>query len=144
MRVMVIIKATENSEVGIMPSQELLIAMGRYNEELADAGILQSGEGLKPTSSAKRIAVISGGRFVADGPFLPTSEQIAGYWIWRVDSIEEAVEWALRCPEPMPGEQTTLEIRPLFEIEDFGPDMTPELSEKEENLRIRLEGGVVE
>ena len=140
MRVMVIIKATKNSEAGVMPSEELLAAMGKYNEELASAGILQSGEGLKPSSRGKRIAISSNGRTVSDGPFEATSELAAGFWIWKVSSMDEAVDWAKRCPEPMPGEETTLELRPLFEMDDFGDEMTSELREKEERLRAELEG----
>lgn len=137
MRVMVIIKATKNSEAGVMPSEELLTAMGKYNEELASAGILQAGEGLQPSSLGKRIAISSKGRNVSDGPFDQTSELVAGFWIWKVRSMDEAMEWAKRCPEPMPGEETTLELRPLFEVDDFD-EMTPELREKEERLRAQL------
>ena len=140
MRVMVIVKATKNSEAGVMPSEELLAAMGNYNEELASAGILQSGEGLQPSSRAKRIAISSKGRTVSDGPFEATSELVAGFWIWKVKSMDEAMEWAKRCPAPMPGEETTLELRPLFEMDDFGAEMTPVLREKEERLRAGLEG----
>lgn len=140
MRVMVIVKATKNSEAGLMPSEGLLAAMGKYNEELASAGILQSGEGLRPSSHGRRIAISSKGRTVSDGPFEATSELAAGFWIWKVSSIEEAIDWAKRCPEPMPGEETTLELRPLFETEDFGEAMTPELREKEARLRAELEG----
>lgn len=138
MRVMVILKATRTTEAGVMPSEELLAAMGRYNEELAGAGILQAGEGLKPSSEGKRIAVSSNERTVSDGPFEATSELVAGFWIWKVGSMDEAVDWAKRCPEPMPGEETTLELRPLFEMDDFGDEMTPELREKEERLRTEL------
>ena len=140
MRVMVIVKATKNSEAGVMPSEELLTAMGKYNEELASAGILQSGEGLQPSSHGKRIAISSKGRTVSDGPFEATSELAAGFWIWKVSTMDEAVDWARRCPAPMPGEETTLELRPLFEMEDFGDEMTPELRKKEERLRAELEG----
>ena len=139
MRVMVIVKATRNSEAGVMPSEELLTAMGKYNEELASAGILLSGEGLQPSSQGKRIAISSGGRSVIDGPFEATSELAAGFWIWKVSSMDQALDWAKRCPEPMPGEETQLEIRPLFEMEDFGDDMTPELRAQEERLRAELE-----
>lgn len=139
MRVMVIVKGTKNSEAGIMPSGELLTAMGAYNEELANAGILLSGEGLQPSSQGKRVAVSSEARTVTDGPFEATSELVAGFWIWQVRSMDEAVEWAKRCPEPMPGEETQLEIRPLFEMDDFGEDMSPELRDQEDRLRARLE-----
>lgn len=140
MRVMVIIKATKSSEAGVMPSEELLAAMGKYNEELARAGILQSGEGLQPSSRGKRIVISPEGRAVSDGPFEATSELTAGFWIWDVSSMDEAVDWAKRCPTPMPGEETTLELRPLFEVDDFGDEMTPELREKEERLRADLDG----
>lgn len=140
MRVMVIIKATQNSEAGVMPSEELLAAMGKYNEKLASAGILQSGEGLQPSSRGKRISISSQGRTVSDGPFEATSELAAGFWIWKVSSMDEAIDWAKRCPEPMPGEETTLELRPLFDTSDFGDEMTPELRKKEERLRAELEG----
>jgi hypothetical protein len=139
MRVMVIVKATKNSEAGVMPSAELLTAMGRYNEELANAGILVSGEGLRPSSEGRRVAISSGARTVVDGPFAATSELAAGFWIWKVPSMDEAVEWARRCPEPMPGEKTHLEIRPLYETEDFGDEMAPELRAQEERLRARSE-----
>ena len=139
MRVMIIVKATTNSEAGVMPSEELLTAMGKYNEDLATAGILQSGEGIQPSSHGKRIAISAESRTVSEGPFEATSELVAGFWIWEVSSMDEAVEWAKRCPEPMPGEETTLEIRPLFEVEDFGDEMTPELRENE--VRRRAERG---
>lgn len=141
MRVMVIVKATKNSEAGVMPSEQLISAMGKYNEELASAGILQAGEGLQPSSRGKRIAISAEGRTVSDGPFETTSELVAGFWIWKVSSMEEAMQWANRCPDPMPGEQTTLELRPLAEWEDFGDAMTPELREQEERLRATLEKG---
>ena len=138
MRVMVIVKATKSSEAGVMPSEQLLAAMGAYNEELANAGILQSGEGLQPSSRGKRIAISAADRKVTDGPF-ETSEVAAGFWVWKVSSMDEAVQWAKRCPEPMPGEETTLELRPLFELSDFGDEMTPELRDNEERLRAELE-----
>jgi hypothetical protein len=146
MRVMVIVKATGNSEAGVMPTEQLLAAMGEYNEALARAGILASGEGLRPSAHGKRITISSKGRTVSDGPFEATSELAAGFWIWRVGSMDEAVAWAQRCPEPMPGEETTLELRPVFELEDFGEEMTPELRKEEERLRAELEakGGAVE
>lgn len=140
MRVMVIVKATKNSEAGVMPSEELLTAMGKYNEELASAGIMRSGEGLQPSSRGKRIAISSKARTTSDGPFEATSELAAGFWIWSVNSLDEAVDWAKRCPAPMPDEETILELRPLFEMDDFGDEMTPELREKEERLRAALEG----
>ena len=119
MRVMVIVKATENSEKGALPSAKLLEDMGKFNEELIKAGIMLAGDGLRPSSAAKRVLFGSGKKAVVDGPFAETKELVAGYWIWQVRSIEEAVEWAKRCPEPMPNEDGVLEIRPLFEAEDF-------------------------
>ena len=119
MRVMVIVKATENSEKGGLPSAKLLEDMGKFNEELIKAGIMLAGDGLRPSSAAKRVLFGSGKKTVVDGPFAETKELVAGYWIWQVRSIEEAVEWAKRCPEPMPNEDGVLEIRPLFEAEDF-------------------------
>jgi hypothetical protein len=135
MKVMVIVKATKNSEAGMMPSEQLLTDMGKYNEELVKAGIMLAGDGLQPTSKGKRIKFGGGKRTVVDGPFTETKELIAGYWIWQVRSMEEAVEWARRCPEPMPGEDAELEIRPIFEAEDFGEEFTPELRAQEERLR---------
>jgi len=126
MRVMVIVKATPNSEAGTLPSTELLEAMGKYNEELLAAGIMQSGDGLKPSREGKRIVISGDERTVVDGPFAATSELVAGFWIWQVASMDEAVAWARRCPEPMPGEKSELEIRPFYEMEDFGDAPTPE------------------
>jgi hypothetical protein len=137
---MVIVKATKNSEAGIMPSAALLTAMGKYNEELVKAGIMLAGDGLHPSSKAKRIVFAGGKRNVVDGPFAETKELVAGYWIWQVRSIEEAVEWARRCPDPMPGEEAQLELRPIFEAEDFGEAFTPELRAQEEQLRNQIEG----
>jgi|GEM_PF-272189 len=139
MRVIVFVRATKNSEAGVMPSEDLLTAMSEYNEELTKADILQSGEGLKPSSRGKRISISSRVQTVNGGPFEPISELVSGFWIWKVNSMDEAVEWAKRCPEPMPGEKTTLEIRPIFEMEDFKEAITPELREKEQKLRTRLE-----
>ena len=135
MRVMVIVKATRNSEAGIMPSEKLLTEMGEYNEELVNAGIMLAGDGLQPSAKGKRIRFSGGARRVIDGPFTETKELIAGYWVWQVGSMEEAVEWARRCPDPMPGEEAELEIRPIFEAEDFGEAYTPELRAQEERLR---------
>lgn len=120
MRVMVIVKATKNSEAGVMPSEKLLSEMGQFNEELVKAGIMQAGDGLKPSREGKRVRLAGGQKTVIDGPFAETKELIAGYWIWKVSSMDEAVSWARRCPDPMPGEEGMLEIRPLFEAEDFG------------------------
>jgi len=138
MRVMVIVKATKNSEAGVMPDEGLLAAMGKYNEELVKAGIMVDGDGLHPSSKAKRILFSGGRRVVTDGPFAETKELIAGYWVWQVKSMEEAIEWAKRCPDPMPGEDAQLEIRPFFEAEDFGDAFTPELREQEERLRAEI------
>lgn len=139
MRVMVIVKATRNSEAGVAPSEELLAAMGRYNEELVKAGVMLAGEGLHPSAKGKRIQFAGGKRSVVDGPFAETKELIAGFWLWQVRSMEEAVEWARRCPDPMPGEDAELEIRPVFEAEDFGQELTPELRAQEERLRAEIE-----
>jgi len=141
MRVMVLVKATAESEAGIMPSTELLAAMGRFNQELADAGILQAGEGLHPSSRGKRIAFDGPDRRVIDGPFAATRELVAGFWIWQVKDMEEAVAWAKRSPNPMPG-PSEIEIRRIFEAEDFGEAMTPELVELEERLREQTPGPV--
>ena len=135
MRVMVIVKATKNSEAGVMPSEKLLAEMGSFNEELVKAGIMLAGEGLHPSAKGKRIKFSGGKRTVVDGPFAETKELIAGYWLWKVRSMDEAVEWARRCPDPMPGEDAELEIRPIFETEDFGDEFTPELRAREERLR---------
>jgi hypothetical protein len=138
MRVIVFVKATESSERGEMPSQELLAAMGKYNEALVDAGIMRSGDGLKPSREGKRIAFDGASRTVIDGPFAETKELVAGFWIWEVKDMEEAVAWAKRCPNPMPG-PSELEIRPVFELADFGEMVTPDIAEQEERLRERLE-----
>ena len=125
MRVMVLVKATTDSEAGLMPSAELLTAMGRFNEELAQAGILEAAAGLKPTSNGVRVRFSGNARTVTDGPFAETKELVAGYWIWKVRSLEHAIEWVRRCPNPMPSE-SEIEIRPLFEMEDFGESLTQE------------------
>ena len=132
MRFMIIIKASQDSEAGVMPSQELLTAMGNYNEELAKAGILLAGEGLHPSSKGARVRFSGDKRTVIDGPFIETRELIAGYWLWQVKSKEEAIEWVKRCPNPMPGTEAEIEIRQVFEMDDFGADLTPELREQEE------------
>ena len=139
MRVMVIVKATRNSEAGQMPSEELLTEMGKFNEELAKAGVMLAGEGLHPSSRGKRVRFSGGKKSIIDGPFAETKELVAGYWIWQVKSMEDAVEWVRRCPDPMPGEESEIEIRPVFEAEDFGKELTPELREQEKNLRANLE-----
>jgi hypothetical protein len=138
MKVMVIVKATAESEAGEMPSQQLLTEMGNYNEELVKAGVMLAGEGLHPSSKGKRVLFSGRNRTVTDGPFAETKELIAGFWMWQVKSMDEAVEWVKRCPNPMQGE-STIEIRPVFEMEDFGEAMTPELREQEERLRARVE-----
>ena len=138
MRVMVIVKATPDSEAGVMPSERLFAEMGKFNEELVNAGIMLSGDGLKPSSAGARVHFSGDKRMVTDGPFAETKELIAGFWIWQVDSMEQAIEWAKRCPNPM-NEDSDLEIRPIFEAEDFGEEFTPELREQEERLRAKLE-----
>jgi hypothetical protein len=139
MRVVVFVKATEDSEKGIMPSTELLEAMGKYNEELANAGVMLGGDGLKPSSQAKRIAFDGPGRTVIDGPFAETRELVAGYWIWEVKDMDEAIAWARRCPNPMPG-PSELEIRPVYGMEDFAEVMTPEVAEIHDRTRDKLAG----
>lgn len=140
MKVMVIVKATPNSEANMMPSEELITAMMAYNEELVKAGIMLGGDGLKSSSTGKRIFLEPGGkRRIVDGPFAETKELVAGFWIWQVKSMEEAVEWARRCPDPMPGEDSILEIRPVVSMEDFGEAFTSELQEKEAKMRSDLE-----
>jgi hypothetical protein len=139
MKVMVIVKATKNSEAGMMPSEKLLTDMGKYNEELVEAGIMLDGEGLHPSVKGKRIKFSGSKRVVVDGPFAETKELIAGYWVWQVRSMEEAVEWARRCPDPMPGEDGELEIRPIFDSGDFGKEYTPELRAQDERLRHEIE-----
>lgn len=139
MRVMVMIKATAQSEAGEMPETELLAAMGRFNEELVHAGVMLAGEGLKPSSAGKRVRFAGTGRTVVDGPFAETKELLAGFWLWQVKSMDEAVAWVKRCPNPMQAE-SEIEIRPVFEAEDFGEALTPELREQEDRLRAQLEG----
>jgi hypothetical protein len=137
MRVMVIVKASKESEAGVLPDTEILTKMGKYNEELVKAGIMLAGEGLQPTSKGKRVRFSGDKRAVIDGPFTETKELIAGYWMWQVRSMEEAVEWLKRCPNPHPGE-TEVEIRPVFEANDLGENFTPELREKEQRLREKI------
>jgi hypothetical protein len=134
---MVIVKATKDSEAGVMPTKELLGAMLNYNEALVKAGIMLAGDGLKPSSKGKRIRFSGSKRTVVDGPFAETKELVAGYWIWQVRSMEEAVEWVKRCPNPMPGD-SELEIRPFVEAADFGENFTPEAREQEERLRNEI------
>jgi hypothetical protein len=139
MKVIVFVKATENSEKGVMPGEQLLTEMGKFNEQLVKAGIMQAGEGLKPSVQGKRIQFANGKVSVVDGPFAETKELVAGFWIWNVKSLDEAVSWAQRCPHPMPGEVGTLEIRPVYEFDDFGEAATPELRENAEKLRAEVE-----
>lgn len=139
MRFMVMVKATQDSENGLMPSEEMLAAMGRYNEELAKAGVMLAGEGLQPSSKGARVQFDGASRAVVDGPFAETKELVAGYWIWECKSLDEAIEWVRRCPNPMPG-PSEIEIRQIFEMEDFGAEFTPELREQEERIRAQIEG----
>ena len=147
MRVMVIIKANEQSEAGVLPDEKILTEMGKYNEELVKAGIMQAGEGLHPSSKAARVRFAGGKTTVIDGPFAETKELIAGFWIWKVKSMDEAIEWVKRCPNPNTGtpedrakfgEESEIDIRPIFEAEDFGAEFTPELREQEERLRAEI------
>jgi hypothetical protein len=139
MRVLVFVKATADSEAGMLPPDGLLEAMGRYNEELVDAGILLGGDGLKPSSAAKRVAFDGASRMVIDGPFAETKELVAGYWIWEVRDMDEAVAWVKRCPNPMPG-PSEIEIRPIIELSDFAAVMTPEAEEIHNRVRDKAEG----
>jgi len=140
MRFMVMVKATPEREAGQLPGTELLEAMGKYNEELAKAGIMLAGEGLQPSSKGARVRFKGSERSVVDGPFTETKELIAGFWLWEVRSMEEAIEWVKRCPNPMEGE-SEIEIRQVFEAEDFGENLTPELREAGERLRAQVEAG---
>ena len=137
MRFMILVKATKDSEAGVMPTKELLTEMGRYNEELVNAGIMLAGEGLHPSSKGVRLRFSGTERTVIEGPFANTNELVAGFWLWQVTSCEEAIEWVKRCPNPMP-EDSEIEIRQVFEAEDFDTDVTPELREQEERLRARI------
>jgi len=139
MRVMVIVKATRNSEAGALPTEKLLADMGKFNEELVKAGVMLAGEGLHPSSKGKRVVFSGGKKTIVDGPFAETKELVAGFWLWQVKSIEEALEWVRRCPDPMPGEESVIEIRPVFEADDFGKEFTPELRAQEERLRAEVE-----
>ena len=139
MRVMVILKANKQSEDGVMTDEKMLSAMGQFNEELSKAGLMLAGEGLHPSSKGKRIKMSGSSRTVVDGPFAETKELIAGFWIWKVGSMEEAVEWAKRCPNPHVGD-SELEIRQIFEAEDFGAESTPELRAQEERIRREVSG----
>ena len=138
MRVMVIVQADKNTEAGVMPSQQLLTEMGQFNEQLVKAGIMLAGDGLHPSSKGVRVHFSGTRRTIVDGPFAETKELIAGFWIWQVKSLQEAIEWAKRCPNPT-GAESTLELRPLFEAEDFGIEFTPELRAQEARLREQVE-----
>ena len=137
MRFMIIVKATKDSEAGVMPSDQLLRDMGKFNEELVKAGVMLAGEGLQPSSKGARVRFSGAKRTVIDGPFAETKELIAGFWLWKVKSKEEAIEWVKRCPNPMKGE-SEIEIRQVFEAEDFGAEFTPELRQQEERLRAQM------
>ena len=147
MRVMVIVKATKNSEAGILPGdpgapdgyEKLFEDMGKFNEELVKAGVMLAGEGLQPSSKGKRVVFSRGKKSVIDGPFAETKELVAGFWLWKVKSMEEAIEWVRRCPAPMPGEESVIEVRPVYEADDFGKEFTPELRAQEQRLREKIE-----
>jgi hypothetical protein len=135
---MVMVKATKDSEAGVMPDEKLLAAMGKYNEELVKAGVMLAGEGLHPSAKGARVRFSGTSRTVVDGPFTETNELVAGFWLWRVDSMEDAIAWVKRCPNPMLGD-SEIEIRPIFEAEDFGAEFTPELREQEARLRRQMD-----
>jgi len=139
MRFAVLVRATQQSEAGVMPSEQLLADMGRFNEELVKAGIMLAGEGLQPSSKGARVRFKNASRTVIDGPFAEAKELIAGFWIWQVKSLEEAIEWVKRCPNPFDGIESEIEIRQIFEAEDFGAEFTPELREQEERLRAQID-----
>jgi len=136
---MILVKATKNSEAGVLPSQELLTAMMKYNEELTNAGIMLAGEGLQPSSKGARVRFDAAKRTVIDGPFAETKELVAGFWLWQCKSREDAIEWVKRCPNPFPGRESEIEIRQVFEADDFGAEFTPELRKQEERLRAKSE-----
>ena len=141
MRFMVMVKATKNSEAGKLPSQELMADMGKFNDELIKAGVMLAGEGLQASSKGARVRFSGNKRTVIDGPFAETKELVAGFWIWKCKSLQEAIDWVKRCPAAMPGEESEIEIRQIFEAEDFGAEFTPELREQEERQRAELEKG---
>jgi hypothetical protein len=138
MRFMVIVKATKNSEAGVLPDEKLLAEMGKFNEELVKAGVMLAGEGLQPSSKGARVKFSGDKRIVTDGPFSETKELIAGFWIWQVKSKQEAIDWVKRCPNPMPNLESEIEIRQVFEAADFGAEYTPELQEQDERIRAQL------
>jgi hypothetical protein len=135
MRFMVMVKATKDSEAGVMPDQKLLADMGRFNEELVKAGIMLSGDGLKPSSKGARVRFSGAKRTVVDGPFAETKELVAGFWVWQCKSLDEAIEWVKRCPNPFPNQDSEIEVRPFYELEDFGEEFTPELRAQEDRVR---------
>jgi len=137
MRFMILVKATKDSEAGVMPNQELLAEMGKFNEALVKAGVMLAGEGLHPSSNGARVRFSGTRRTIVDGPFAETKELVAGFWLWQVKSLDEAIEWVKRCPNPM-REESEIEIRQVFEAEDFGPELTPELRQQEERLRKQI------
>ena len=139
MRFMILIKANKDSEAGVMPSQELLADMGKFNEELVKAGVMLAGEGLHPSSKGARVRFSGDKRIVTDGPFAETKELIAGFWMWQCKSKQEAIDWVKRCPNPMPDTEAEIEIRQVFEAADFGAELTPELREQEDRLRSQIE-----
>src|SRR5213083_1724930 len=138
MRFMILVKADKNSEAGVLPSEKLLTEMGKFNEELVKAGVMLAGEGLQPSSKGARVKFSGDKRTVTDGPFTEAKELIAGFWLWQVKSKEEAIEWVKRCPNPMPGTESEIEIRQVFEAEDFGAEFTPELRKQEERVRAQV------
>jgi hypothetical protein len=137
MRFMILIKADQNTEAGVLPDEKLLTEMGKFNEELVNAGVMLAGEGLHPSSKGARVKFSGTNRTVIDGPFMETKELIAGFWLWQVDSLDEVIEWVKRCPNPT-GDEAEIEIRQVFEAEDFGAEFTPELREQEERLRAQI------
>jgi hypothetical protein len=139
MRFMILVKADKNSEAGVLPDEKLLTEMGKFNEELVKAGVMLAGEGLQPSSKGARVKFSGDKRTVTDGPFTEAKELIAGFWLWQVKSKEEAIEWVKRCPNPMPGTESEIEIRQVFEAEDFGAEFTPELRKQEERVRAQAE-----
>jgi hypothetical protein len=138
MRFMVMVKANKDSEAGVLPDEKLLADMGKFNQELMKAGVLLAGEGLQPSSKGARVRFSGAKRTVIDGPFAETKELVAGFWLWQVKSKEEAIEWVKRCPNPFPGAESEIEIRQVFEAEDFGAEFTPELRKQEERLRAQV------
>ena len=138
MRFMILIKASKDSEAGVLPSPEMLTAMGKFNEELVKAGIMQAGEGLQPSAKGARVKYVGTQRIVTDGPFPETKELLGGFWIWKCKSKQEAIDWVKRCPNPMPNTEAEIEIRQIFELEDFGDNATPEVREQETRLRAQV------